>query len=290
MDWFLLALLCAFSQASADAATKRYLWDYSARELLLIRFGFSGLLLAPLAVLNPLPPVPVEFWGWVAALVPLELLAMWLYMLAIRDWPLAHTLPYLAFTPVFATLTGMLLLGERVSAQGLVGILLVVAGTYLLNLEYLEKGGLRAWLAPFRAMVRERGSRLMLGVAVIYSLTSVMGKGALSYVSPQAFGPFYWCLLGASSIVVFSVARPDALRVMGRRPRWHLVVGVAMGVMIITHFMALARVEVAYMIAVKRTSLLFGILYGALLFRERNLGRHVLAGALMSAGVAVIVI
>jgi drug/metabolite transporter (DMT)-like permease len=63
-----------------------------------------------------------------------------------------------------------------------------------------------------------------------------------------------------------------------------------MGVMIITHFMALARVEVAYMIAVKRTSLLFGILYGALLFRERNLGRHVLAGALMSAGVAVIVI
>lgn len=290
MDWTLLALLCAFSQASADAATKRYLWDYSARELLLIRFGFSGLLLVPLAVLNPLPPVPVAFWGWVAALVPLELLAMWLYMRAIRDWPLAHTLPYLAFTPVFATLTGTLLLGERVSAQGLVGILLVVAGAYLLNLEYLEKGGLRAWLTPFRAIVRERGSRLMLGVAVIYSLTSVMGKGALRYVPPQSFGPFYWCLLGASSVLLLCAARPGVLRVMGRRPRWHLVVGVAMGVMIITHFMALARVEVAYMIAVKRTSLLFGILYGALLFRERNLGRHALAGALMCVGVAVILI
>ena len=44
----------------------------------------------------------------------------------------------------------------------------------------------------------------------------------------------------------------------------------------------------AYMIAVKRTSLLFGILYGAMLFGEAHLGRHLLAGTLMVAGVAAI--
>ena len=43
--------------------------------------------------------------------------------------------------------------------------------------------------------------------------------------------------------------------------------------MVITHFLALARVEVAYMIAVKRTSLVFGVLYGALLFGERRLAK-----------------
>jgi len=32
------------------------------------------------------------------------------------------------------------------------------------------------------------------------------------------------------------------------------------------------------MIAVKRTSLLFGILFGALFFKERGLGIHILAG------------
>jgi hypothetical protein len=36
------------------------------------------------------------------------------------------------------------------------------------------------------------------------------------------------------------------------------------------HLLAIERVEAAYMIAVKRTSLLFGILYGALLFGERR--------------------
>jgi drug/metabolite transporter (DMT)-like permease len=61
-----------------------------------------------------------------------------------------------------------------------------------------------------------------------------------------------------------------------------------MALMVMTHFAAIAQVEAAYMIAVKRTSMLFGILYGALLFGERHLGRHLLAGALMIGGVALI--
>ena len=145
-------------------------------------------------------------------------------------------------------------------------------------------------LAPFPAILRERGSRLMLAVAALYSLTSVMGKGAVQYVPPTAFGPFYWGILGLSSLVVFSVGRPGLVRALWRRPGWHLVVGILMAIMIITHFMALARVEVAYMIAVKRSSLLFGILFGAFLFREQNLGKNMLAGMLMVLGVAVIVL
>jgi drug/metabolite transporter (DMT)-like permease len=42
------------------------------------------------------------------------------------------------------------------------------------------------------------------------------------------------------------------------------------------------------MISVKRTSLLFGIVYGALLFGEEGLRRNLLAGSLMVGGVALI--
>jgi drug/metabolite transporter (DMT)-like permease len=122
----------------------------------------------------------------------------------------------------------------------------------------------------------------MIIVAVIYSLTSVMGKGALQYVPPQTFGPFYFVLLGLITMGLFSARRPRIIRVLWRRPGAHLLIGVFMGIM------ALAHVEVAYMIAVKRTSLLFGILYGALLFGEKRLGQHLLAGSFMVAGVALI--
>jgi len=59
-------------------------------------------------------------------------------------------------------------------------------------------------------------------------------------------------------------------------------------VMILTHFMALALVETAYMISVKRVSILFGILLGAMFFAERHLARNLLAGAMMVSGVALI--
>ena len=288
MHWLSLTLICAFSLASADAATKRWLQGYSARELSLIRFSFTGLLMAPLLLAKPLPPLPLEFWYWIAALLPAEIIAMLLYMRAIRDYPLSLTLPCLAFTPVLITITGWMLLGEQVSAIGFGGILLVVVGAWALN---LKPGGLANWRrlhAPLRAIVRNKGSRLMLLVAVLYSLTSVGGKGAMQYMPPGQFGPFYFAFLGLTTLALFSLQQPRIIHVLWRRPGPTFLVGILMGLMVVTHFFALQQVETAYMIAVKRISLLFGILYGAFLFHEKGLTLHFIAGGLMLAGVILI--
>jgi drug/metabolite transporter (DMT)-like permease len=288
LNWIWLALLCAFSLASADAATKRYLSDYSAVELVLVRFVFTALLLAPYLLLQPAPSLPWRFWAWVALLVPLELLSMLLYMEAIRTSDLSQTLPYLAFTPVFSVLTAWLLLGERVTSQGFIGVTLVSAGAYALNLHRVFGPQRYALLAPLKEALRCTGARLMLAVAALYSVTSVLGKGALAYAPPLFFGPFYFVLLGIVAASVALLARPHALAAAMRRPAPNIIVGVAMAVMVLTHYLALEQVQVAYMIAVKRTSLLFGIVYGAWLFGERRLPQHMAAGALMVLGVFLI--
>ncbi len=288
MDWLPLTLLCAFSVASADAVTKKTLTGYSVRELVLVRFGATALVCLPILALQTWPVLPMPFWAGLALLLPLEILAMGFYMLAIRDHPLSLTLPYLAFTPVFTTLTGFLILGEQVSLQGFLGILLVVAGAYLLNRPYAPKEPQGRWWAPFAAMMEERGSRLMLSVAGLYSLTSVIGKGMLKYTEPSFFGPFYFVVLGFATLVVFSLQSPSSIRVLWRRPGWHLALGLIMAVMVVTHFLAMSKVEVAYMIAVKRTSLLFGMVYGALLFQERQLVQRLMAGSIMVAGVFLV--
>lgn len=290
MDWLPLALLSAFSVASVDAATKAWLQGFSARELTLVRLGGAGLLMTPLlADLPPLRTLPPPFWGWLAALVPLELAAMLLYMRAIRDHPLSLTLPYLAFTPVFAIVVAWLLLGERVSLQGAGGILLVVAGAWLLNGDRAGRNW-RSWADPLRAILRGPGSRLMLAVAAIYAVTSTLGKGAMTYMAPEDFGAFYFAVLGISVLLLFALPRPGCLLRIARRPLPVLAVAALMASMAYSHFLALQQAEVAYMIAVKRTSLLFGILYGALIFREPGLARRLPAGGLMVAGVALILL
>ncbi len=288
MHWLALSLICAFSLATSDAAAKRWLRNAGAREMVVIRLGISGLLLTPWVLTFDLPSLPPPFWGWMAVLMPLEIAAMLMYMRAIRDYPLALTVPYLAFTPVLVVVTGWLVLDETVSGHGLFGILLVVAGSWLLNFEQTAQLTLRRLLAPLKAVVVNPGSRLMLGAATIYALTSVGGKAAMQWMPPEQFGAFYFAVLGAVTLLLAAVTHPQSLRVH-RHGLWPpLVVAGLMALMVVTHFLALAQTEAAYMIAAKRTSLLFGMLYGAILFGERHLARHLVAGALMIGGVVAI--
>jgi drug/metabolite transporter (DMT)-like permease len=288
VHWFPLTLICAFSLASADAATKKWLSGCSASELTLLRFTFTGLLVSPLLLLSPFPYLPLQFWYWMALLLPLELLAMLLYLRAIRDYPFSLTLPYLAFTPVFVVLTGWLLLGERISVRGFSGILLVVIGAWILNLKTRDLKQRRGLIAPLLAILENRGSKLMLSVAFIYSITSVGGKGAMQYLPPELFGPFYFSLLGLATLILFTLRAGGIPRILFRQAAAGSLIGVLMAIMVISHFFAIQKVEAAYMIGVKRTSLLFGILYGALLFKEPGLRLHLIAGSLMVAGVLLI--
>ena len=213
-------------------------------------------------------------------------------LIATGDYPPSLCSPWraaMAFTPVFNTITGYIVLGESVSLMGFSGILLVVAGAWILNIKHARHATGINLLAPFKAITREHGSRLMLIVAMIYSLTSVMGKGALQYVPPQFMGPFYYVALGFAAILLFRPRETSTWKVLTRHLWVHLFIGLFMAGMVVSHFYAIGNVEVAYMIAVKRTSLLFGMVYGAWLFKETGLIKNMAAGIMMIMGVYLII-
>ncbi len=84
--------------------------------------------------------------------------------------------PISAGTPTIVVLTSMLILGERVSLIGWVGIMLTAIGTYLINIrDYLDKkvGGLgwRDYLAPFLALSKDRGVRCALWAVGLASIS-----------------------------------------------------------------------------------------------------------------------
>jgi drug/metabolite transporter (DMT)-like permease len=290
LSWLLLTLVCAFALASSDAAAKRWFGGRGAWDMVLVRLSLAGLLLSPWLIWQQHGELNTAFWGWMALLAPLEVVAMLLYMRAIRDHALSLTLPYMAFSPVFIVVLGQLLLDETVSSRGLAGIALVVTGSWLLNFENIGRLSLKAMLAPFRAIVRNPGSRMMLMASLVYAFAAVGSKDAMLAVGPEGFGALYFTIVGSFSLLAVALVRPRAFRILHEQPVASLTVAGLMAVMVITHFLAIAQVEAAYMIAVKRTSLLFGILYGAILFGEQHLGRHLLAGSLMVAGVALIAI
>ena len=64
--------------------------------------------------------------------------------------------------------------------------------------------------------------------------------------------------------------------------------GATLAAMFASHYVAITMAEAAYVISVKRTSPLFGVLYGGLLLGEGHLGKRLGGTALMVAGVMAI--
>jgi len=287
MLWLPITLLSAVTFAAMDTVCK----GVSHRTGVMLLTGARVWGTVPfLLLLIPfigIPSLSMEFFTVIAALIPLDIVALILYILAIRSSPLSATLPFLALTPLFNILTAFIILGETVSLVGVAGIVLVAAGAYSLNLHTLGEG----ILGPIRAIGRERGSIIMIVLAAIFSVTSVLAKKGVMLSSPLFFSVVYLIVLSLALIPVVLVMGPGA-RETGRRivADWKAlaVIGLFALISYLSHFIAVTMVEVAYMIAVKRTMPLFGIIFGKIFFDEPHFRQRMAAGALMVAGVCVI--
>lgn len=284
--WALLSLLSAFSVATVDALSKKGLERSPEWLIIWIRFLFALPFLVLGLAFVPLPPLDRTFWLTVLGLLPLEITATVFYIKALKRSPLSLAVPLLALTPVFLLLTGFLFLGEVPTPRGLSGILLVAAGIYVLQVHEKAHG---VW-APFLAIAKDRGCQFMMIVAFLYSLTSALGKVAILHSSPFFFGVSYYLLLGLVFTPLTFLYHPRPWREAispGRFPIF-LLIGLFQTLMILSHALAITLTQVAYMIAVKRLSLLFSVGYGYFLFGEKHIRQRLAGGVLMLAGAALI--
>jgi drug/metabolite transporter (DMT)-like permease len=285
MTWFLLSLTAALGLATADALTKRFFSDLPPYRMGVVRILSTApwMILALLFLPSAVPDR--TFWLAIVAALPLEVFAFFLYMRALKLSPLSLSLPFLAFTPVFMILTGRFILGEALGPGGILGILLIVLGAYVLNLSKMKSG----LLGPIRAVMREPGSWIMLLVSFVYSITAPIGKVAILHSNPWFFAAVYNLVLSVAIVSLWPVAAGAAgVRGIFSKPGPMLLIGLTAAVENFAHMMAIAQVEAAYMIAVKRLSLLFGVLYGAWWFGEENIRERLAGAAIMIAGVFLI--
>ena len=284
MIWFLFALTTALSLSTADALSKKALESTDDIVIAWVREGYAVPFLALGLLFIDLPSLDSTFWLSLVLLLPLEITAIILYIKAIRLSPLSLSVPFMALSPVFIVFIAFFVLGELPTRVGVAGIVLIAAGAYMLNISASRYGP----LGPLKAIRREPGSLMMVVVAFIYSITSVLGKVAVEHSSPVFFGFFYPFVL--MIILTFIVWRKGRITFLASRPLTFIPIGLCTAVMVVSHFIGISLTQVAYLISVKRTSLIFSVLYGALIFKEINIRERLLGSTLMVAGVALIVL
>lgn len=284
MTWVLYGLLTAVFRSLTDVSSKMGLRNLNEYVVAWSLNFFSLPLLYLTLPFIEIPKIGPNFWIALLFGGGGNLLTAVFYMKALRHSDLSITIPMVSFTPLFLLITSPLILGEFPSIYGFFGILLIVFGTYVLNINTRKSG----FFEPFKALLHEKGPRYMLLVAFIWSITSNMDKMGI-----QNSSPLFW-LISVNTFITITML--PILTLYAKKPvkqislNWKILIaiGIFNALTLVFQMMAYNLTLVAYVISIKRSSIIISVILGALLFKEKGLEERLAGTILMILGVLLI--
>lgn len=282
--WLFLSIAAAVFTSLMDVLGKKVIGRSGAyvvvwaMNFFATPFLYTALFAQPLPVLGPL------FWSALAIQSLIIVIASILYFKAIEVSDLSLTIPMLTFTPLFLLVTSPLMLGEFPNPLGLWGILLIVVGSYVLNITQWHKG----YLAPLRMLVSEKGPRYMLMVALLYSVGANVDKIGVRHSSPLAWAAALNTVLTIALGLIMLRRSSHVSQRIKAGWKYLVLLGTANAFALIANMTAIELTLVPYLIAIKRLSVFITLLLGFVIFKEKGFRERFVGALLMILGAVMI--
>jgi drug/metabolite transporter (DMT)-like permease len=283
--WFALALAAALCQVLRNTVMKRL--GHSLDEYINVWGRFTFLL--PFAAMFVLyHGVPVIKPGFVWACLTFAVCQIVSTMSLSKALKLADISMVTALWKVSLLILvalGYFTLKETPSALGVAGIVISMAGVYLLNVNRAHI----AWWAPLAVLFTDRGLRFTLLAALFFAPSVITIKWAM-----QCSDPYTGTLGGylAASILVTPIVLVTSRRHFAEVPRyWKAFVsfGVFAALTTVTQGRAYLLTLSSYVEAVKQIEILLALAIGVFVFGEKQTVRDIAPGAVvMLLGVALL--
>lgn len=234
--------------------------------------------------------IPAGYLPPAGVAVGLNVLANLLFVRALQIAPLSTTIPMLSFTPALTALFSAVVLREFPGLRAATGIALVVAGALVLHAHAAALHA--ATPVVGRRRLRDNGPRLMLGVALLWSLVSVVDKAALAHAAPALHAAFQCAGVGLAVLVLLGGrGRLDEIVHVRRVPGTFLAAIAVSALALGLQFMAFQQTYVSSVEAVKRTlGMLASVVNGRVFFGEPLTARKWAGVLAMALGVVLILV
>jgi drug/metabolite transporter (DMT)-like permease len=283
MLWLFLSLAAALSIAARDVSIKTY-QDLDPPEIAFLELFWALPCFLIGFVLVEVPVLDHTFWLTFLLSIPINMVAYVFYLYAIKLSPISLSVPFLAFTPAFMILTGFFILGETINLWGAMGTGLIVLGGYILHFKQDQKN----FLAPFSSFLQEKGSWFMLIVAILYAFAAVIGKKAILHSSPLFFSYSFFLVFNLTILAGLLLKGENDWRKILRNSPKGLWLGSLFMIHISFHGLGIAISTAVYMVAVKRSSILFSVFLSWLILKETDFRYRGLGTLLMFIGMVFI--
>ena len=266
------------------SAVSHGLWNYLAKEgndkeAFMLLLNVSGLVLFFPVFLLILPEIylPLE-------IVPYLLvsgLAETVYFIglgkAYESGDLSIVYPVARSSPVFVIIAAAIFLGETVSLTGLLGILVIFIGVYVLHLKGMTRDDL---VAPIRYLMSGSSKYAVIAAlgTTVYSITDKLGVTA---VDPLLYS--FWLGFSVTGMMIIVTIRRKGIQAIRNEfssPIRITFAGILMrgGYMMVLYAISLA--QVSYILALRQISVVLGALMGVVFLGE-SYGRVRIIGSLI---------
>jgi uncharacterized membrane protein len=205
---------------------------------------------------------------------------------AYRGGDLSVVYPLSQTAMIYVPIWGIVLLGEHLSITGACGILMVIFGTYSMQLQRLSFGEM---IRPFRSL-SSPSVRDALTAGFIYSIGSIAEKSGVKNYSPLYFT--YILVLIMLFLMSFNMFRPKYRTQITAelREHWGLILcsGPVMMASFLTFRYGLNLSPVSYAVPVRQVSIVIGVLIGILFLKESFGKIRFISALFILAGAALI--
>jgi len=272
---------------------QKQLTQRSANPLFIIGATDALLTLAvlPLFFFSTLPlRLEDGFWPNMIIAASLAVGSNALLVYALQSTGLSVLGPINAYKSVISLILGVFLLGEIPAPLGLVGVLLIVAGSYFV----VDRDSKQPRANAFALFFRERGIQFRFAALALSATEAIFLKKALLLSSPLITFIF-WSILGlpiAAAAIVLLVRPRLGNDVVVLRNHWRTYVRLAAttGVMQLTSLLTFGKLQVGYALALFQLSTLISVFLGYRYFQEGQIRKRLVGSLIMTAGAALIVL
>lgn len=287
--WFIYALLGALGKSYSGFFRKKIAKSVSGSMYIWVGFSLILIVLTPFMlpqmrdVVNAITRLPFIVFG--AALS--YMVATQLNLEALKREDLSYTAPLNAFVPVFTLGIAILFLDESPPELGLLGIILVVFGAYIVSIQPERIH----WYDPLKRLLTSAGAQLSLGVALCYAINTVLLK-VISNNGYNAFVILYvTTLVGWLLMINVPISRRDELRAVSRSDKFAVTGGgLSSFAGSFFHILALANTFTSYAASVRRLDAVISVFLGWRYLKEKNIRLKLAGSTIMTAGAVVMVI
>jgi len=269
---------------------QKQLAERSARPIFIIGVVHLCLALvcAPVLLIHGVPAISAAVWINMLVAAVLAVAGNTVLVHALRSSDLSILGPVNAYKSVIGLVLAIFLIGESPSVVGMTGVVLIVAGSYLVVDREAGQPRRNAFILFFR----ERGVQLRFAALILAAAEAVFLKRAILVSSPWIVFDL-WSILGVpvagAAFVVDAARLHDQASNLRQLWRTYLALVVATGLMQLATVLTFGRMQVGYSLALFQLSTIVSVLLGHRYFQEKNIRKRLAGSIVMTAGAIMIV-